>query len=93
MKLAYYSFSQRRYEILTDASYFPTWLSDSRRMLFAFSGAISVIDTDTKKVTEILKIPEGSLTGLGMSRDRTLLYWVPEEEESDIWMLEAASEK
>jgi serine/threonine protein kinase len=93
MTAGYYSFGERRYELLTSTSYFPAWLSDSRRMLFAFKGAISVIDSQTKKITEIVKIPEAQLTGLGISRDSTLVYWVMEEEESDIWMLETTGEK
>jgi Tol biopolymer transport system component len=93
MKAGYFSFSDSRYVPITDTSYFPAWFSDSRRMLFAFRGVISVVDVQTKKITEITKIPEGELTGLGVSRDGSLIYWAISEEESDIWMLEVAGDK
>ena len=89
MKAGYYSLSQQTYVPLTDTSYYPMWLPDGRRMIFAFQSVISAIDTQTKKITEITRVRDGAMTGLGVSADGGLLYYVVNEEESDIWMLEA----
>ena len=90
MKAGYFSFSEQRYVPLVDTSYYPMWLPDSRRMLFASRGGISVVDIESKKITEIARLPEGEMTGLGISDDGTLIYYVVDEEEADIWMLDAA---
>lgn len=93
MWAGYYSFSQGKYLPITNTNYFPAWFSDSRHMLFAFKGAIRAIDIQTKKIIEIAQIPEGEMGGLGVSRDGGLIYYVVNEEESDIWMLEIGSKK
>lgn len=90
MKAGYYSLSEKRFVPLTDTNYFPVWLPDGRRMLFAFGSAISVIDTQTNKISEMVRLRDGEMTGLGVSDDGTLVYYVVNEEESDIWMLDAA---
>jgi serine/threonine protein kinase len=89
MKAGYFSFSEQRYVPLTATSYYPMWLPDNRRMLFIFRGVISIVDIESKKVTEIARVPDGEMIGLGISDDGTLIYYVVDEEESDIWMLEA----
>jgi serine/threonine protein kinase len=91
MKAGYYSLGEKRFVPLTDTNYFPVWLPDGRRMIFAFAGAVSWIDTQTKKVTDIVRVRDGEMTGLGVSHDGTLVYYVVNEEESDIWMLDAAN--
>jgi Tol biopolymer transport system component len=93
MKAGYYSFGESRYVPITDTSYFPAWFSDGRRILFAFNGAISAIDIQTKKIVDIAQIPEGEMMGLGVSRDGGLIYYVVVDEESDIWMMDASPEK
>ena len=90
MKAGYFSFAEQRYVPLVDTTYYPMWLPDNRRILYAFRGAISVVDIESKKITEIARVPEGEMTGLGISHDGTLIYYVVDEEESDIWMLDAA---
>jgi Tol biopolymer transport system component len=90
MKAGYYSLREKRFVPVTDTNYFPVWLPDGRRMIFAFGGSISSIDTRTKKISEIVRVRDGEMTGLGVSGDGTLVYYVVNEEESDIWMLDAA---
>jgi TolB protein len=90
MKAGYYSLSEKRFVPLTDSNYFPVWLPDGRRILFALGKAIYAIDIQTKKITEIVQVRDGEMTGLGVSDDGTLVYYVVNEEESDIWMLDAA---
>ncbi|MEO8042824.1 MAG: hypothetical protein ABI646_09460 [Acidobacteriota bacterium] len=59
-------------------------------MIFALGNVISAIDIQTKRVTELVRIRDGEMAGLGVSDDGSLVYYFVNEEESDIWMLEAA---
>ncbi|HEX6125405.1 MAG TPA: protein kinase [Pyrinomonadaceae bacterium] len=88
MRVGYYSFSEQRFYPLTETSYYPAWMPDSRRILFAFNNTVSAIDIQTKKITEIVRVREGEMNGLGVSDSGDLVYYVVHEEESDIWMLE-----
>ena len=61
--IAVYSFESGKYEQLTNFGRSPTWLSDSRRLLFASDPGydkIFILDTVTKKWQEILTVPQGS---------------------------------
>ena len=93
MKLGYYSISENRYVTLTDTSYYPMWLPDCQRIVFAHAGAISVIDIRTSKITEIVKVREGEMMGLGVSDDGGLVYFVINDDESDIWMLDLTAQQ
>ncbi len=88
MQAGYFSLSEQRYVFLTPTAYFPMWFPDSERMLFAYNGTISAIDIRTKKITDIIKIREGEMSGLGVSQDGQMVYYVVSDEESDIWMLD-----
>jgi Tol biopolymer transport system component len=92
MKAGYYSFSERRFVQLTDTRYYPVWLPDGRRILYSFAGMISAIDIRTKKIVDIVRLPEREMGGLGVSKSGDLVYYVVNEEESDIWMLEIVPE-
>jgi len=93
MRAGYYSLSERRFYPLTEATYYPMWLPDSRRLVFANRGMLYGIYIPTRKISEIVKIPQGEMGGLGVSKDGSLIYYVVVEEESDIWMLDVAAEK
>jgi hypothetical protein len=53
---------------------------------------ISAIDIRTKKIVDIVRLPEREMGGLGVSKSGDLVYYVVNEEESDIWMLEIVPE-
>lgn len=89
MRVGYYSFGEQRFVSLINSIYYPMWFPDGQRMLFGSSGTISAIDIRTKQVTDIVKIRESDLAGLGVSRAGDLVYYVVNTEESDIWMLDA----
>jgi Tol biopolymer transport system component/predicted Ser/Thr protein kinase len=87
MGLGYYSFETGRYEKVSDIHTFPSWLPDSRRLVFAHEGKAYIADTVTKKVREIYARPSEQMRSVGVSRDGRLLYYTLNSTESDIWLL------
>jgi len=83
-----YSLETQHYEKLTDFGGMPVWLSDSRRLLFQNQGKLYLIDSQSKKVREVLSVAPNKL-GLGVtrSRDDRLIYLSLVTTEADIWMM------
>ena len=89
-----YSFESRRYEKLADFGLYPVWLKDGRRLLFCYKEKLYTVDTETKKVTEIMRGALSARTGemLGaasISPDQRTLYFSQGTIEADVWMLKA----
>ena len=86
--ISVYSFDSRTYEKLTDVGNFPVWLSDNRRLLFLGQGKIMLVDSQTKKVHEVLSVPP-YLIGLGFSitRDDRFIYYHLAQTEADVWLM------
>ena len=82
-----YSFESRSYEKLTDAGSFPIWLSDNRRALFLDQEKIHIVDSQTKKVHEILSVAPYAVGFLSISRDDRLIYYSIVQTEADVWMM------
>jgi eukaryotic-like serine/threonine-protein kinase len=87
-EVVYYSFDTKRYEKILDVGAYPMWLSDSLRFIFLADGKVQVADISTKRTREILSLPEGRLTSVGISRDGQLVYFAVHSTESDIWLLD-----
>jgi len=85
--LGYFSFDTNRYERLANFDALPTWLPDSRRLIFANEGKAFVADTSTKRVRELLSRPPEQIRSVAVSRDGRLLYYTLLSTESDIWLL------
>lgn len=83
-----FSFETNRYEKLVDAGTWPMWLSDSSRFVFAWDGKVYLCDIVTKRVREILSIPETEIRSANISRDGQLIYFNLSANESDIWLLD-----
>ena len=88
-----YSFDSRKYETLTDFGRGPVWLQDNRRLLFAGDDKIYLLDTLSKKVTQVLSVAPHSLgyevdpsIGFAVSRDDRTLYYSRCSIEADIWL-------
>ena len=64
----------------------PVWLSDSRRLLFAFQGKLLLVDSRTKKTHEVLSVPGEVLGYPSLSRDNREIYFTRGSTEADIWM-------
>jgi eukaryotic-like serine/threonine-protein kinase len=85
--VGYYSFETGRYEKVLDLHVLPSWLPDSRRLVYAYEGKAYVADALTKKVREILARPAEQIRSVGVSRDGRLLYYTLNSTESDVWLL------
>jgi hypothetical protein len=86
--IAVYSFDSQRFEKLTDFGSFPAWLSDSRRLLFLNQSKLYLIDSQSRKVHEVLSVaPYEFGGGVTLSRDDRLIYFSLLTNEADIWLM------
>jgi Tol biopolymer transport system component len=83
-----YSLETQHYEKLTDFGTLPVWLSDSRRLLFLHQGKLYLIDSQSKKVRELLSVaPNLFSAGVTISRDDRQIYFSLATTEADIWLM------
>ena len=83
-----YSFESQQYEKLTDFGIAPVWLSDSRRLLFKRQSKLYLVDSQSKKVHEVLSVaPHDFGFGVALSRDDRLIYFSLLTTEADIWLM------
>ena len=83
-----YSFQSRLYEKITDSGSAPSWLSDSRRVLFSAKGKLMLADTKTRKVRELLSpVPGKSFDVPLAATDDRMIYFSQTSIGSDIWMM------
>ena len=83
-----YSLETQHYEQLTDFGRDPVWLSDSRRLLFQHQGKLYLIDSQSKKVRELLSVaPNEFGNGVTISRDDRQIYFSLATTEADIWLM------
>lgn len=91
--IAVYSFDSQKYESLLDYGNDPVWLSDSRRLLFAFQGKIYLIDSKTGRLREILSVAPNGINGFDITRENRNIYFSLTVSESDIWLLDLMNSK
>src|SRR5207237_1053170 len=83
-----YSLESQQYEKLTDVGRSPVWLSDSPRLLFLSQSKLYVIDSESKKIHEVLSVaPHDFGNGVALSRDNRLIYFSLVTTEADIWLM------
>ncbi len=63
----------------------PRWLSDSRRLIYTYDGALHLLDTRTRKARQVYKPSAGSFTDPAVSRDDRSLYGILYRDEGSIW--------
>jgi eukaryotic-like serine/threonine-protein kinase len=99
--IAIHDLEQGVYRTLVDFGTWPQWLPDSRRLVFqgpALSGHASdrdyprgeglfLVDRVTRRVHEILELPELTLGYPAVAPDGRWIVFVRTEEKADIWML------
>ena len=86
--LVLYSFVTQSYERVALFGTHPVWLSDSRRLLFNHNDAGYLVDSQTKRVKEIISGPPSQrVQNIGISHDDRRLYYSLLLSESDIWLL------
>lgn len=87
--LGYYSFETNSYEIITKAKgAIPSWLSDSRRMVYAEGNKVFLVDTETKQIKELLTLEPEVPRSPFVSKDGKFLYYVAHSNKSDIWLFD-----
>jgi eukaryotic-like serine/threonine-protein kinase len=83
-----YSLESQQFEKLTDFGGGPVWLSDSRRLLFVNQSKLYLIDSESKKIHEVLSVaPHDFGSGVALSRDNRLIYFSLHTTEADIWLM------
>ena len=82
-----YDFETQSYEQLTSFGSNPVWLRDGRRLLFHSEGCIYFVDSETKKVREVLSAPPDEARSASLAHDERTLYYTLRRTEADIWML------
>ena len=85
--ISVYSLESRQYESLTDFGWGATWLSDSRRILFQARGKLYLVDSQSKKVREVLSVAPHGIGMVTVSRDDRLIYFSLGTTEADIWLM------
>ena len=81
-----YSIDTGSYEKLTSAGESAQWLSDSRRLLFASGGKLSIVDRQTKTIHDIVSEPGRESRVVSVPRDDRQLYVLLQSTEADVWM-------
>jgi eukaryotic-like serine/threonine-protein kinase len=86
--VAVYDVRTGTYERVADFGEWPTWLPDSRRLLFVDRGKdFYVVDTRTRAVRKIWSVTRDVIGPPRLSRDGRALYFSRRVSESDVWVL------
>lgn len=90
--VGFYSPDTQTYEIVIENSnVIPSWLPDSRHLIYSSGNKIFIVDIQTKAVKELFSNPDVDIRSPFVSRDGKLLYYTAANLESDIWMLDSGS--
>ena len=84
--LSVYDFSTKKYQLFNIEGIFPVWLADNRRVLFSNGTQILLLDTETKRLKEIISVVPNRIQSIGISKDNRSIYYSMRKQESDIWM-------
>ncbi|MCY7374548.1 MAG: serine/threonine-protein kinase, partial [Pyrinomonadaceae bacterium] len=92
--IAVYSLETKRLERIVEniesSNTLPSWLADSRRIVFESENKIFLADSETKKIKEIFSHLPEIINSSFVSRDGRLLYYTAHSSESDIWLLDVS---
>ncbi|MDI1242354.1 MAG: protein kinase, partial [bacterium] len=92
--IGYYSLQTKTYEILLENSEaIASWLPDSRRVVYGDGSSVYMIDAVIRVRTKVVENPEVQIRSPFVSRDGKLLYYTASNAESDIWLLDLASDR
>lgn len=82
-----YDFQTQTYENLELLGRGPVWFADNRRLLFYRDGRLYVVDTQTKKLRELISVDPYEISPVCVTRDTTTIFFTVQKTESDIWVL------
>jgi len=85
-----YSLETGEYVRISDFGQQPTWLKDSRRLIFTRGlgqdSAIYLADSQSRKIQQILSVAPNGVRVAAITQDNRWIYFSVEAEESDIWL-------
>jgi eukaryotic-like serine/threonine-protein kinase len=84
--LAVYAFDTDSWELLTERGSKPRWLGDSRRLIYTDDGGLFLLDTESKRAREILRLRDASIEAPALGPADRSIYFVRERREGDVWM-------
>ena len=85
--IALFSLETRTYRGVVDFGEWPSWLGDSRRLLFDHQGRIFLLDAESKEYRELFAHPAGRADLARPSKDESTIYFTLSTAEADIWLL------
>jgi Tol biopolymer transport system component len=88
-----YSLESQQYKKLTDSGTRPTWLADSRRLLFWEQGVIHLVDRTSLRIHEILSLLPDRVWNFSITSDDRWIYFARTSIKADIWMLTLNEER
>lgn len=87
--IGFFSFETNDFKELTEApGVIPSWLPDSRALVYASKNKIFLAHIETAQVKELLAAENDQPRSPFVSRDGRLLYYTLHSNESDIWLLD-----
>ncbi|MBX7169450.1 MAG: protein kinase [Pyrinomonadaceae bacterium] len=86
--LGVYDLRTSNFEKMADQGTSPFWLSDSRHFIFSNLKGIYLVDSETKKTTEILKPSDYEIQSPNISSDYKTLYFRYLQVDADVWLLD-----
>jgi WD40-like Beta Propeller Repeat len=93
--IALYSIEKEQYELLQAFGTVPTWLGDSRRLLFVNNNKIEFIDRLTRTVSPIFAVPLPQyISSLGQLPEQyNQIYFTIQPREADVWLIVPETER
>ena len=92
--IGYFSLESGQYTIVVpNEASVPSWLPDSRYLIYSEGGKIFIVDSESGSVRQLFENPLVDIRSPFISRDGKLLYFTAATNESDIWMLDLTGEK
>ena len=83
-----YSLESHTYERLSAVGEWPHWLPDNRRLIFYYQGKAYLIDSQSKRMHEVLSVaPHEVSWQFGVSRDGRLIVFTLDATEADVWQM------
>lgn len=81
-----YSLASQAYTRLTDFGHYPAWLNDSRRLLFSSERKLYLVDSESRRIRELMSITDEDPSAPAVTGDNRWVYFHRHRNEADIWM-------
>ena len=86
--IAVYSLESHTYERIAPVGDWAHWLPDNRRLLFHYQGKVYLIDSQSKRMREILSVAPYEVSWqFGVSRDGRQIVFTLDATEADVWQI------